>query len=77
MNPRVYYTKKIPASVMIWFFKRYPATEGFTFKFYKYFNRDKTITYYGCEVRLNGELYTYHAQGTAQDFEYDFKPLAL
>lgn len=78
---RTYYIKNVPKPVLDWFIKKYPAAAGYTLKFYKYFSNNPaivpSITYYGCEVYLNGELWSYFAQGTEEDFADDFKPMAI
>lgn len=65
---RTYPIKKVPEIITQYFDKKYPPVNGFTFDFYKYFNHDKTVTYYGCFVRKNGELWSYADQGTIEEF---------
>jgi len=68
MGARMYYIKNVPEKVARFFNIKFPSSLGFTHEFYKYYNFDKTITYYGCIVRLNGEMYSYSDQDTEEGF---------
>jgi hypothetical protein len=65
---RMYWIKRIPPTLKAWFENKFKPSEGFIFEYYKYFNHDKTITYYGCMVKQNGELFSYSNQGQLHEF---------
>jgi hypothetical protein len=74
---KIYYIKNVPSCVLNYFNIKFPTSSGFTYEFYKYYNSDKTVTYYGCFVRLNGELYSYSDQDTEQGFNEIPQPVIV
>jgi len=64
---RIYYIKNVPEIVKEFYHKKFPMSEGYTYKFYMYIVNG--IKYYASETSKDGKLWDYSTQASIEQYQ--------